>query len=143
MVQVTKSTKSISQNDIERAWQIIDLDGKILGRVANEIATLLMGKGKVKFSPNMDMGDHVVVINARKVLLSENKAAKKEYTLFSGYPGGLRTVSYKAMMEKKPTEIIRHAVSGMLPKNKLRDPRLARLHIFPNDQHTFAEKFNK
>ena len=143
MVQVTKSTKTISAKDIQRNWKLVDMKGKILGRAANEIVTHLMGKNKVMFSPNMDTGDHVVVINAAKVLLSAKKSEKKEYTLFSGYPGGLRKVSFQSLMEKKPGEVVRHAVSGMLPKNKLRDQRLARLHIFANEQHSFADKFTK
>jgi large subunit ribosomal protein L13 len=143
MVQVTKSTKTISSKDIQREWKLVDLEGKILGRIANEIATHLQGKNKVMYSPNIDVGDNVVVINAKKVLLTQNKAAKKTYTSFSGYPGGLRTISYEKMMEKNPGEIIRHAVSGMLPKNKLRDQRLARLHVFSDEKHSFSSKFTK
>jgi large subunit ribosomal protein L13 len=143
MATQTKSTKTMSEKSVQRDWKLIDLSGKVLGRAANEIATYLQGKNKVMYSPNIDMGDNVVVINAQKVVLSENKAAKKEYTFFSGYPGGLRRVSYNSMLEKNPSEVVRHAVSGMLPKNKLRDRRLARLHIFANEKHSFANKFTK
>ena len=143
MVNVTKSTKTVSAKDIRREWKLVDLKGKILGRAANEIVVSLMGKNKTQYSPNMDVGDNVVVINAAQVLLSENKADRKTYTSFSGYPGGLRKISYNSMMEKNPSDIVRHAISGMLPKNKLRDKRLARLHVFANDQHSFAAKFTK
>lgn len=143
MAQPTKSTKTISAKDIQREWKLIDMKGKILGRAANEIASHLQGKFKVMYSPNMDVGDNVVVINAKKVVLSENKAAKKSYTFFSGYPGGLKTVSYQKLIAENPSEVIRHAVSGMLPKNKLRDQRLARLHVFADEKHSFSNKFTK
>jgi large subunit ribosomal protein L13 len=143
MVQTTKSTKTISAKDIHRDWKLIDMNGKVLGRVANEIASYLQGKYKVMYSPNMDVGDNVVVINAKKVVLTENKAAKKSYSFFSGYPGGMKTVSYEKMIETNPSEVIRHAVSGMLPKNKLRDHSLARLHVFAEEKHSFSSIFIK
>ena len=143
MVQITKSTKPESQKSITRKWKLIDLEGKILGRAANEIAAHLIGKSKVTYVPYLDGGDNVVVINAKKVTISGRKAEDKEYTFFSGYPGGLRRLSFKALLEKNPDKLIRHAVTGMLPKNKLRDQRLARLHVFPDAKHTFNDKFNK
>lgn len=140
MVHLTRSTKTISNKTLQREWKVIDLKGKILGRAANEIAVYLQGKNKAHYATNIDMGDNVVVINAKKVVLSGNKSQDKEYTFFSGYPGGLRKVSYKSLLEKDPAKVVRHAVSGMLPKNKLRDQRLARLFVFPDEKHTFTDK---
>lgn len=137
MVRISHATKPISAKDIQRAWHIIDLDGKVLGREIPRIADLLQGKHKVNFAPYLDSGDNVVIINAAKLVVTGKKAQQKEYTNFSGYPGGLRNVSFEHMMEKKPEEVVRHAVSGMLPKNKLRDRRLARLHIYADAKHPF------
>src|SRR3989344_7405481 len=115
--QMTTSTK-LSQ--ISRGWRLFDVNEKTLGRVASEIATVLMGKSKPYFVSNLDCGDFVVVINAANVKTTGNKDAQKKYTSYSGYPGGLKTVTLGELRIKRPTEIIRHAVSGMLPKNKLR-----------------------
>ncbi len=142
MISIQKTTKTPSQNSIKRDWKLIDVKGKVLGRVANEIATHLQGKNNVQYSPNLDMGDNVVVINARQVVVTGRKVQNKEYSFFSGYPGGKRTVTFAELIEKKPTEVIRHAVSGMLPKNKLRDRKLARLFIFADDKHNYAHKFS-
>lgn len=140
MTKLTKSTKTISEKAIIRKWHLIDVNGKILGRIANEIATVLQGKDKVIYVPNIDTGDYVVVINAKNITVTGKKADTKTYTNYSGYPSGLRTVSYQAQLKKKPEEIIRHAVSGMLPKNKLRDRRLARLFIYADNNHPYADK---
>ncbi len=143
MTHLTHSTKSIKAEDIVCAWHVVDAKGKILGRLASDIASLLTGKSKVTYVDYLDSGDEVVVINASEIVVTGKKATTKTYDSFSGYPGGLRKISYSQMMEKKPGEIIRHAVSGMLPKNKLRDPRLARLHVFAGSEHTFIDKFTK
>lgn len=139
MASITKSTKPISSTDINRSWHIIDLDGKVLGRAAQEISTLLQGKLKVNYAPYLDAGDNVVVINAKKVIVTGKKAESKEYTRYSGYPGGLTTETFAALIVRRPDEVIRRAVSGMLPKNKLRDRRLARLHIFPDARHPHGD----
>lgn len=141
MKQLTKSTQSISGKDISRNWHLIDIKGKMLGRAVSQISSLLQGKHKVYYSPNADMGDYVVVINAQQILLSGKKAANKVYKRYSGYPGGLRTVPYKEMIINKPQETIIHAVSGMLPKNKLRAKRLTRLYVYPADKHPYETKF--
>lgn len=143
MVQLKKTIKPISAKQIEQKWHVVDLQGQVLGRASNMIANLLQGKHKATYVPHIDSGDYVVVINAMKVVTTGSKASNKEYSYYSGYPGGQRNVSFKQMLEKRPDEIIRHAVSGMLPKNKLRDPRLARLFVFPDDKHPYQDKVAK
>lgn len=141
MVHLTHSTKPISKNQIKRNWWLLDASGKIVGRMAPNISKLLIGKDKVYYTSNLDLGDYVVVINARKVTLTGDKKNSKIYTSYSGYPGGLKIRSFQNLIKDKPEEIIRHAVSGMLPKNKLRKERLARLFVFSDGKHTFENKF--
>ena len=143
MVQTKKSTRSISSKEITRSWHLIDLKDKVLGREIPRISELLQGKHKVNYVPYLDNGDFVVVINSTLVKVTGKKESQKEYTYYSGFPGGLREVTYKEMMKKNPNEIIRHAVSGMLPKNKLRDVRLSRLLIFTGEHHSHTDKFNQ
>ncbi len=137
-MKVTKPTKT---KDITREWFLVDVKGKILGRSATEIAQLLMGKSKPYFAKNMDCGDNVVVVNAKEIIVTGKKEKEKTYTRYSGYPGGLRTKTLEELRKSKPEEIIIHAVSGMLPKNKLRDRMLKRLFVFPEGEHKFGEKF--
>jgi len=127
--------------DIERGWHLVDLKDKILGRQATKIAILLRGKNKPYFTPSLDCGDHVVVINARKVRLTGKKEDQKVYRRYSGYPSGLREISYRSMLEKRPKEVVRHAVRGMLPKNKLRSKMIKRLYTFPGEEHQYKDKF--
>ena len=122
---------------------MFDLDGKILGRSATQIAGLLMGKSKPSFVRNLDCGDYVVVVNAEKVRVTGNKEGKKSYYRYSGYPGGLRTETLKELRSRKPEEIILHAVKGMLPQNKLRDQMLRRLKVFIGPTHEFEDKLKK
>lgn len=143
MVNLTHSTKPVSEKDIKRNWHLIDVSDKVLGRITPEIARFLQGKHKRDYVAYLDMGDYVVVINAIKVKLTGKKVEAKEYTRFSGYPGGLKRISFKTMLKDKPAEIIKHAVSGMLPKNKLRERRLTRLFIFADNKHPYADKFKK
>lgn len=140
MTHLTHSTKSVRQEDVKRAWHLIDLKGEVLGRSVGKISTLLQGKHKVDYAPYSDAGDNVVVINARSVRLTGKKAATKTYTSYSGHPGGLRKETFAGLQKTDPEKIIRRAVSGMLPKNTLRDKRLARLFIFPEGNHTFQDK---
>ncbi len=140
MVHLHQSTKPTSINEVNRKWYVVDVKGKRLGRICNDIAAILQGKKKVTYSPNIDMGDYVVVVNAKHVSVTGKKADDKIYTYFSGYPGGLRTIGYKRLMQEKPSEIIRHAVMGKLPKNKLRDRRIARLYIYPENEHAHGDK---
>ncbi len=143
MVYVRKTTRPISNKEISRNWHLIDVSKKHLGREIPDIAKFLQGKHKVSYTQNLDMGDYVVVINAKKVQLSGKKESQKEYSYYSGYPSGMRSVPFKEMMKKNAKEVIRHAVSGMLPKNKMRDPRLARLYIFEGAEHPYGDKFTK
>lgn len=143
MVNLTKTTRSVKQKEVVRKWHLIDAAGKVLGRITPEIATVLQGKDVVSYVPHLDMGGHVVVINAKKVVLTGSKAQDKQYTYYSGFPGGLRTVGFETLISKNPQEVFRHAVAGMLPKNKLRDQRLGRLHVFGDEKHPFGDKFSK
>lgn len=138
MQNLTKPTKD---KDIERNWHLIDVNDVILGRTATKIAALLMGKNKPYFAKNMDCGDYVVITNAKMVKVTGNKEKNKVYTSYSGYSGGLKSTRLEEVRVKKPTEIVRHAVSGMLPKNKLRDQFLKRLYIFADAEHPYGDKF--
>ena len=140
MKKVTKPTKT---SEIERNWQLVDVSGKTLGREATAIAQMLIGKSKPYFARNMDCGDYVVVLNAKEVKLTGKKETDKVYTRYSGFPGGLRKTTAAEMRVKKPTEIVRHAVSGMLPKNKLRDSMLKRLYVFAGSEHTYKDRFKE
>jgi|SRR3989338_7513263 len=134
-------TETTKQSDIQRAWHLIDLKGKTLGRISTEIAKMLMGKSKPYFVRNLDCGDYVVVINAKDVVVTGKKEAKKNYVRHSGYPGGFRSETLSEVREKNPTAIIRHAVRGMLPQNKLRDQMLKRLYVFKDSEHSYKDKF--
>lgn len=125
----------------ERAWHLIDLDSKVLGRVATEIAIILMGKDKPDYSPHLDAGDYVVCTNAKKIVLTGKKAQQKVYQGHSGYPGGFKEISFAKMIDENPERVIKHAVSGMLPKNKLQAKRLLRLKVFEGKDHKYEDKF--
>ncbi len=134
-------TYSLSAKDIKREWHLFDAKDKILGRVATQIAECLMGKGKSYFSRNLDCGDYVVVINASKVRVTGKKEEEKLYIRNSGYPGGLKITPFRKMKIEHPERIIFHAVSGMLPQNKIRDRMLKRLFVFPEEKHPYSDKF--
>ncbi|HWY80170.1 MAG TPA: 50S ribosomal protein L13 [Candidatus Sulfotelmatobacter sp.] len=136
---ITAATKA---SDIKRAWHLIDVKGKTLGRVSSEIAQLLMGKGKAYFVRNLDCGDYVVIVNAKEVKVTGNKEEQKNYYRHSGYPGGFKVETLKELRERKPENIITHAVKGMLPGNRLRDRMLTRLFVFEGTEHTYTDKFN-
>jgi large subunit ribosomal protein L13 len=121
--------------DIKRDWFLVDVDGKVLGRVATHIANVLRGKNKPLFSPHVDSGDFVIVVNAEKVVLTGNKLSDKIYYSHSGYPGGIKSISAGKLMEKKAEDIIRKAVKGMLPKNKLASHMLKKLKIYTGSTH--------
>jgi large subunit ribosomal protein L13 len=122
-------------NDIARDWFLVDVENKVLGRVATQIATILRGKNKPLFSPSVDSGDFVIVVNAEKVVLTGNKLSDKIYYSHSGYPGGIKSIAAGKLMEKKAEEIIRKAVKGMLPKNKLASHMLKKLKIYTGSTH--------
>lgn len=136
-----KKTRVTKASEIKRTWHLIDAKGKILGRLASQIAKILMGKDKPYFSPNLDCGDYIVVINAAEIEVSGRKRKQKLYRRHSGYPGGFKEIIFEKQMELDPRKIIQHAVSGMLPENKLKDKRLVRLKIFVDDKHPYQEKF--
>lgn len=141
MKRITQSTKAQKQADIVRRWHLVDLNKQILGRATTEISKLLQGKHKVNYVPNLDMGDYVVVINAQKVKLTGKKAQTKIYTRYSGYPGGQKKTVFTEALGKNPADVVKHAVSGMLPKNKLRAKRLTRLYIFRDETHPYESMF--
>jgi large subunit ribosomal protein L13 len=122
-------------HEVERKWHLIDAEGQTLGRLATEIARLLRGKNKPQYTPHIDTGDFVVVVNAEKVVVTGNKAEQKVYYRHTGYPGGLRKTSFEAMLERKPTEILRRAVRGMMPKTRLGRQQLRKLKIYAGPEH--------
>ena len=138
-----KQTKSTKISNIKRDWHLVDLKGKILGRIASDIALLLMGKNKPNFVRNLDMGDFVVVINAKDFKVTGNKEKLKKYYRHSGYPGGFKSETLGDLRQRKPEDVIIRAVSGMLPQNRLKDKMLSRLRVFETEVHTFKDKFNK
>lgn len=128
-------TYSPKASDIDKKWVLVDAEGHSLGRVATKVATYLRGKHKPEFSPHMDTGDNVVVINAAKVELTGNKLQQKEYFRYTGYPGGERFTSAEDMMDHDPTFLIKNAVKGMLPKNKLSSKLMTNLRIYAGPVH--------
>ena len=121
--------------EVERRWYVVDAEGQTLGRLATEIANVLRGKNKPQYTPHVDTGDFVVVVNAEKVVVTGRKAEQKVYRRHSGYPGGLKETSYEQMMERRPTEILRRAVKGMMPKNRLARQQLRKLKIYAGPEH--------
>lgn len=133
------STNVVLAKDIKREKHVIDASGKILGRLATEVATILMGKKKPEFVPYLDTGDFVVVTNASKVKVTGKKAEDKVYVRHSGYPGGLKTESFDKMIVRRPEYIIEHAVKGMLPHNKLGKQMIKKLKVFAGSKEKEAE----
>ncbi|MBS6535431.1 MULTISPECIES: 50S ribosomal protein L13 [Peptoniphilus] len=125
-------------NEVERKWYVIDAEGKVLGRLASEIASVLRGKRKPIFTPHVDCGDFVIVINADKVVLTGNKLHQKIHAYHTGYPGGRKEVSYAEMMEKRPEKVIELAVKGMLPKNRLGRKMIKKLKVYTGNEHPHA-----
>ena len=128
-------TYSPKSSDITRQWHVIDASDVVLGRLASQVAVLLRGKHKPIFAPHVDTGDFVIVINANKVALSGNKLEQKRAYRHSGYPGGLRSMSYGELMEKRPERIVEKAVRGMLPKNSLGRQTLRKLKVYAGPDH--------
>ena len=121
--------------DVKRAWFLIDAQGKTLGRMATKIAVILRGKNKPEYTPHVDTGDHIVVINAEKVYVTGKKLTDKMYQTYSGYPGGQKTHSLETMLKNKPEEVIMLAVRGMLPKNTLGRQMLTKLKVYKGSEH--------
>jgi large subunit ribosomal protein L13 len=128
-------TYSTKVSDIEREWWVMDASGKTLGRLASEVARLLKGKHKPIYSPHLDVGDYVIVVNAAKVRVTGGKLTQKIYYRHSQYPGGLKSTSLKKMMETYPTRVIEYAVKGMLPHNRLGAAMFKKLKVYPGAEH--------
>ncbi|WP_457572569.1 50S ribosomal protein L13 [Desulfovulcanus sp.] len=128
-------TYSPKPEEIQKNWYVVDAQGKTLGRMAAEIAKRLRGKHKPEFAPHIDVGDFIVVVNAKKVKVTGQKLEKKKYYRHTGYPGGLKETTLAKMMESKPEEVIRHAVRGMLPKNRLGRAMLKKLKVYAGPDH--------
>lgn len=136
-------TNKLSAKEIKRNWHLIDAKDEVLGRLAVDIARKLTGKGKVNFVPYLDAGDYVVVTNASKVLVTGKKTKQKNYYRHSGYPGGLKVENFEHLINRRPTEVIRHAVWGMIPNNRLRRKMITRLKIFAGAEHPFINNLGK
>lgn len=136
-------TKTFSPKtaDVTHAWHLLDASTLVIGRLSTQTAVFLMGKHKPTFARHIDSGDHVVVINAAKIKVTGNKELQKIYHRHSGYSGGMRETTLEKMRADKPEEIVRHAVSGMLPKNKLQAVMLKRLHIYSDETHPYGQHF--
>ncbi len=128
-------TMMAKESQIERKWYIVDAEDKILGRLSTEVAIILKGKHKPIYTPHVDTGDYVIIINAEKIKVTGKKESQKLYRHHSGYVGGLKEISYKTMMEKHPERIIKHAVKGMLPKNVLGRQMMKKLKIYVGPEH--------
>lgn len=124
-----------NKKNIDRSWYLIDAEGKILGRMATEIATILRGKNRANFDKSLDLGNYIIVINAEKIKLTGEKEKQKLYRYHTGYPGSLKEITYKEMIQKKPELVIENAVRGMLPKNKLSRSLIKRLKVYRGSQH--------
>jgi large subunit ribosomal protein L13 len=142
----TTSYKTISANKetVTKEWILVDAENEILGRLASKVAKIVRGKNKANFTPHVDCGDNVIIINAEKIQLTGNKWDQKEYVRHTGYPGGQRFTTVKQMLDKNPTEIIRKAVKGMLPKNRLGSALLSNVFIYTGSEHPHqAQQPNK
>lgn len=128
-------TKMLKQEDIVRKWYLVDVSDKILGRASTRIATLLSGKDEPEYTPHVDSGAGVIVVNCDKLKVTGKKEIRKKYKRFSGYPGGQTETQYKLMLGKKPKHVLRHAVKGMLPKNRLGSKMLKRLKLYTGEEH--------
>jgi large subunit ribosomal protein L13 len=125
-------------SEIQRAWHVVDADGMVLGRLCTEVARILRGKHKPVFAPHMDMGDHVIIVNASKVVMTKDKADSRMVHTYSGYPGGLKSESYRNLLERKPADAIRRSVAGMLPKGPLGRQMIKKLNVYAGPEHPHA-----
>jgi large subunit ribosomal protein L13 len=132
---VEKLTRSYKTSDTVQKWHVVDADGKTLGRLATEIARLLRGKHKPVFTPNADLGDFVIVVNASKVKLSGKRSELKEYFHYTGYPGGATFEKFQDVLRKRPERVFEHAVKGMLPHNRLGRQILKKMKVYPGPEH--------
>ena len=128
-------TKSFKISEVNQKWHLIDAENKTLGRLSSRVSSILMGKNKSQYTPNNDLGDFVVIINAEKIKLTGNKESQKKYFRHSGYPGGLKSTNVQELRKDKPEQIILRAVKGMLPKNKLADKMISKLKVYKGPAH--------
>ena len=128
-------TAVVQPNETDRKWYVVDATDQVLGRMATQVAMILRGKHKPEYSPHLDHGDHIVIINADKIRVTGRKTDKKSYTRYTGYPGGLRTVMLQTLLKDKPERVIIHAVKGMLPKNRLGRKLIKKLKVYAGDIH--------
>ena len=131
-------TYAVKAGEIQRQWRVIDADGATLGRLSTEVATLLRGKHKATFTPALDTGDPVIVVNAAKIKVTGNKLKDKMYVRHSGYPGGFRSENLERLLARRPEEVIRRAVRGMLPQNRLGEQMIRKLHVYAGSDHPHA-----
>jgi large subunit ribosomal protein L13 len=131
-------TYATKQSEVTRSWRVVDADGATLGRLATEVAAILRGKHKTIFSPHLDTGDPVIVVNAAKVRVTGNKLKAKNYVRHSGYPGGLRSETLEQLLARRPEEVVRRAVRGMLPRNRLGEQMSRKLHVYAGAEHPHA-----
>lgn len=136
-------TYQLKKEEVKRNWHLIDAKDQILGRLASRIAVLLMGKHRANYSPHVDSGDYVVVVNCEKFAVTGRKLKQKLYRRHSGYPGGFRELRLEEMLEKHPERVIKLAVSGMLPDNRLKDDRLVRLKLVVGEKNPYESKIKK
>jgi large subunit ribosomal protein L13 len=132
---ISYKTVSASKETVTKGWILIDAENEVLGRLASKVAYIVRGKNKTNFTPHVDTGDNVIIINAEKVKLTGNKINDKEYVRHTGYPGGQRFATPKMLLASKPTEVITMAVSGMLPKNKLGDALRRNVYVYAGSEH--------
>lgn len=123
------------KEDVQRKWYVVDAEGKVLGRLATRVASILRGKHLPTYTPHVDTGDHVIIINADKVILTGKKLEGKVYFHHTGYIGGIKSITARKLMEKKPTEVVYHAVKGMLPKNSLGRQMIKKLKVYSGSAH--------
>lgn len=136
MEPLSYKTRSAKQQNVTKAWVLVDAKGQTLGRLASQVATIIRGKNKPYFTPHVDCGDHVIIINAAKIRLTGKKWDQKQYVSHTGYPGGQRTTTPRQLKNKFSTRIIEHAVSGMLPKNRLGRRLFHNLHVYAGQEHS-------
>ncbi|MBJ7449160.1 MAG: 50S ribosomal protein L13 [Parachlamydiales bacterium] len=131
-------TPLVKKEEVKRKWFILDADGKTLGRFAAEVTKILRGKHKPTFTPHVDTGDGVIIVNAEKIHVSGAKEAQKTYRYYTGHPGGLREIPYRQMKERKPEYILEHAIKGMMPKTRLARAQMKKLRVVKGSNHEFA-----
>jgi large subunit ribosomal protein L13 len=137
-VEIVEKTYVTKQEDVQREWYVVDASGQTLGRLASQVARILRGKHKPIYSPSVDTGDHVIVVNAEKVHVTGRKLDQKIYYRHSGYPGGLKEITLRNLLQKHPTRVIEHAVRGMLPKNRLGRRMFKKLKVYAGPDHPHA-----